>query len=324
MERNVVYFKDLNNQDIDSILVRIMESNEVLYDLLTSCFESSPKVGIDRSVLEFISDSASAFPTDQGFLLHLIELTFNSKSKPEHFKFIAEYLNDFSFDNRLPADDFFALLDVCIDKSLPISEIKTLFYSNDDSSRIFESINGYLAISDEVSSGDSSIDSNTSMADSSVSVRSVSNIDTKQSSVVRTVGEHIKTDVEMMNIYISALSQQDEDIMDVINDVQHTFTSFIGRLQSIPTDLSAFSNDISAHLKKYDTYIHNLHMSITFYKNLVSSKQRTINELRSENERLNEIIKNYQLSNMEDSIINEKTDELLNLLSKRGKSPVAS
>ena len=313
MERKLVFSKDLANKDIEKLLELIKESNEQFYSCLMDCLKKDSSVVIDKEVLDYFSVNANKFGDNNKFLKYVVDLACNSKTTVHHVNFIVDYFHDIPDDSRICDDDFFIVLSACVEKGLPISEIKNLFYSNNDAVYILETVDSFM--SSDIDTSVSASENSDIHVDNKENAGLLANIDKGSSVGVPVSSGTPSSDVDMINNILTVLTFQDENEMDIINGIQTSFMNFNDRLQSFTSDLSVFSTDVINHLKKNEEDLRRLRAMISINQKLLSSKQREINELRMENERLNNKINDFQLSGMKQDALKEKINELSKLAS---------
>lgn len=315
MNESLIFAKDVQSEGVDDVLSRIRDENLSLYNHLIASLEKSPSVGIRRDVIEYFSDHAMDFKDDERYIFHIVDFACNPKMTVEHLRLVDDYFYHNDSDRKFSMDDFGVVFSACVEKNIPISEIKSLFYSDKDVMEIYASVDAYISQPENNSEETrDEVEPEMGLVEHSSTSETIPNeVDTHEYNRVNEV-----SDVDMFNNLVTLMATTDIDEVRFINTAQDKFKDMLQQLQDVSSSISVFSTDFINSMKRDKEEIKRLNAMILLMKKLVSQKQGEINELRGEVSKLNSRIRSFESAEFKQDALREKVGELYKLAANTG------
>ena len=311
MGERLIYINDVHSGPYEKIFNDMKAENNPLYLHLVTQLERSSSVGIPEDILRYLGERVENIPKDEKYLYHLVNFACNPIITVKHLAFVDEYFNQSDSDHKFPIDDFAVVFSACVDKGIPLEEIKRLLYSGRDVVDIYEIVDTYDASTssiDDMEDGDAKdlmdVENYNRYQQKPEVVESIDPSSEKTSNT---------TDVDMFNSLVTLISSQNKDDISDIGNAQVCFSEILKKLQAITSDVSVFSTDFINAMKKDKEEIKRLDAMIKLMQNLLASKEQKINELRGELVHLNERIRNFESAELRQDALNQKIREVYHL-----------
>ena len=311
MNESLIFAKDVHSEEVENIFSKIKEENVSLYNHLIASLEKSTSVGIRRDVLNYFSDHASDLAEDEKYMFHIVDFACNPKMTVEHLRLVDDYFYHNGSNHKFSLDDFGVVFSACVEKNIPISEIKSLFYSDKDVMEIYVSVDAYISNPEVETACKEIVDVDTD----SIEPVSTTEVISKNDTVAVNSFEREKetSDVDMFNNLVTLMATTDVDEAKFIGTAQGEFMNMLQQLQEVSSHISVFSTEFINSMKTDKEEIKRLNAMIVLMKKLLSQKQNEINELRGEISKLNERIHNFESAEFKQETLREKVGELYKL-----------
>ena len=221
-------------------------------------------------------------------------------------------------DVQLSMDDFGVVFSACVEKNIPIAEIKSLFYSDKDVMDIYASVDAYISQPVPEEAPDEIITEEreeTALSESTAPSEVIVG-DAEFSQYERT---NEASDVDMFNNLVTLMATTDVDEARFINTAQGKFMDTLQQLQDVSSSISVFSTEFINSMKSDKEEIKKLNAMIMLMKKLLSQKQGEINELRGEISKLNSRIHSFESAEFKQDALREKVGELYKLAANTGE-----
>lgn len=318
MNDSLIFAKDVHSNGVEEIFSNIKDANLPLYNHLMASLEKSPSVGIRMDVLGFFAEHATDLKDDEKYIFHIVDFACNPKMTVEHLRLVNDYFYHNGSENKFSMDDFGVVFSACVEKNIPIAEIKSLFYSDKDVMEIYASVDAYIsqpAMEESLTEIVNEEQQETTLSEPIGPSEVIdSNVEINQYERINEA-----SDVDMFNNLVTLMATTDVDEARFINTAQDKFMDMLQQLQDVSSSISVFSTEFINSMKSDKEEIKKLNAMIMLMKKLLSQKQGEINELRGEISKLNSRIHSFESAEFKQDALREKVGELYKLAANTGE-----
>lgn len=316
----IIYFKNIDDDNLSSKFAAIKENNSVFYSFLTNSMRTNELLGIREDVFDEICSHISEFSKNQSEISLVVSLALNLKCSPD----VLLWSNSFIKQQKYDIDDFGIMINSALENDMPLDVINDLFNQGLGETELLTRIDEFVSVElpdDSTVSvdGDNKRVDNTAEGDMTIDntfiTHQVSPGPGNSKELLNSESQNVAGEVEYGDMFenlitVMSVSSHSNGEIKEIDDI---IKQVIAKYQVATAELTANSADIIHILEQKEEEVKRLNALIQIQQQLMSKWQLKISELRSENARLNTKILAAEKSEMKREAINQKIAELKNL-----------
>lgn len=272
---NVIYFKDVGNEDYIGSFNIIKEKNEYLYKNIMIYLQKKDSPGIRDDVFDVIIKNIDKILLDSQFAFQLTFLLGNFRISPDYYSWFIDY---YSSSPAVDINNFIIVLSESVEKGIPLKDLMERFEEcGKDFLGVFEYVDHY---DPEEKTDKEEVDEDSGKGE-------IVEADNKAQIVPAENRENIAS---VFGELYSVMSSKDIEGTSTIN-VQNKFNGHIAQFQTLVNDITAFSTNLCHEWEKDKEEITKLKTLISLMQKSLIRYQESLYEEREKNNRLMEKIK---------------------------------